>query len=111
MSAPVVEPASRPAARIVLAIWLGFATLIALASLLLWLGLAFISLLSHPTNDREVSMWIFLVFFYSYPFWMIGLYVIAWFAYARKKNWVAWLLSTVTMAPLIYFAFYFFGGA
>ena len=100
----MTTPAPKPISRVLLSVWMFIMLAVALGSLLPWLALAFSALISYPSQDREFSMYIFLAFFYAYPIFPIGFAIAARNAYKKEENALAWVYSTLSVAPFIIFS-------
>lgn len=45
--------------------------------------------------------WNFVIAVWSYPIWPLGFAIAAWIAYARKKDRLAGVLTTLTFLPVL----------
>ena len=97
-------------AHIILSAWLNVTRILAIGSLLPWLGMAFCSMISYPSKEWDLSRVFFVVTFYGYPLIILGIVYFTNIAYKKGRDWVAWLLSTVSVLPLLWFVVYFLGG-
>lgn len=92
------KPASRSRAPIL--IWLTASQLLALASLVFWLfaagisGMPFDSEVTQEARNVAILVW-------AYPIWPIAFTIAAWIAYARKKDKLAAVLTTLTFLPVL----------
>jgi len=59
--------------------------------------------LSVMAFDSGVSAqaWTFVIAVWSYPIWPIGFAIASWIAYARKKDRLAGVLTTLTFLPVL----------
>ena len=94
-----------PTPRVILYIWVTITKIVALVSILPWLGLAFCSLISYPSDDWSLSRILFTGIFYGYPFIIGGIVMFAQSAYKKGWNGWAWIASTVLIIPVIWFVF------
>ncbi len=99
-----IEPTSEQTAtsRRGLLIWLITSQLMAVASLLLWLVVAGLSVMAFDSGESPQA-WAFVITVWSYPILPIALAIGAWIAYARKKNKLSAILSGLTFTPPILF--------
>jgi hypothetical protein len=91
---------TKPVARRPILIWLIISQLLALASLLFWLFAAGISVMAFDSGATPEA-WTFVIAVWSYPIWPIIFTIAAWIAYARKKDWLAGVLTTLTFLPVL----------
>jgi uncharacterized membrane protein len=89
---------TKPASRRLVLIWLIASQLLALASLIFWLIAAGISSFD-PRATQEARG--FMVAVWAYPLWPIAFSIAAWIAYARKKDKLAAILTTLTFLPVL----------
>jgi hypothetical protein len=96
-SAPVeIKPASRKP----ILIWLIVSQLLALASLGFWLLVAGLSVMAFDSGVTAEA-WTFVIAVWSYPVWPLGFAIAAWIAYARKRDKLAGVLTTLTFLPVL----------
>jgi heme/copper-type cytochrome/quinol oxidase subunit 4 len=59
--------------------------------------------LSVMAFDSGVSTeaWTFVILVWSYPVWPIAFAIASWIAYARKKDRLAGVLTTLTFLPVL----------
>jgi hypothetical protein len=74
--------------------------LLALASLVFWLFVAGISVMAFDSGSTPEA-WTFVIAVWSYPVWPILFTIAAWIAYARKKDKLAAVLTTLTFLPVL----------
>ena len=101
--------AAAPRSRRTLA-WLAASQLLALASLLPWLGVAGTSIVGFeaPETGGAVAPWVFLGVVWSYPLLPLGCAVAAWLAYGRRRYGRAAVLSAVPLLPALPLLAYLF---
>jgi hypothetical protein len=92
------NPASR--SRKPILIWLIVSQLLALASLVFWLVVAGLSVMAFDAGVTQEA-WNFVIAVWSYPIWPLGFAIAAWIAYARRKDRLAGLLTTLTFVPVL----------
>jgi hypothetical protein len=80
--------------------WLIVSQLLALASLFFWLLVAGLSVMAFDSGESREA-WIFVIAVWSYPVWPLGFSVASWIAYARKKDKLAGILTTLTFIPIL----------
>ncbi len=86
-----------------LLIWLITSQLMAVASLLLWLVVAGLSVMAFDSGESPQA-WAFVITVWSYPIVPLALAIGAWIAYARKKNKLSAILSGLTFAgPVLFY--------
>jgi hypothetical protein len=91
---------SKPASRRPILIWLIISQLLALASLVFWLFAAGISVMAFDSGSTPEA-WTFVIAVWSYPIWPIIFTIATWIAYARKKDRLAAVLTTLTFLPVL----------
>jgi hypothetical protein len=91
---------TKPASRRPILIWLIISQLLALASLVFWLFVAGISVMAFDSGVTPEA-WMFVIAVWSYPIWPIIFTIAAWIAYARKKDRLAGVLTTLTFLPVL----------
>ena len=85
---------TNPPSRRAILIWLILSQLLAVASLLFWLVMAFDSGVTQEAWNFVIAVWL-------YPVWPILFAIAAWIAYARKKDKLAGVLTTLTFLPIL----------
>lgn len=90
----------QPVSRRPILIWLIASQLLALASLIFWLFAAGISVMAFDSGVTPEA-WTFVIAVWSYPIWPIVLAIVSWIAYARKKDKLAAVLTTLTFLPVL----------
>ena len=93
-----MKPAS-PSRKPIL-IWLVASQLLALASLVFWLLIAGLSVMAFDSGVTA-GAWAFVIAVWSYPLWPIVFAIAAWIAYARKRDRLAGVLTTLTFLPML----------
>ncbi|MBN2118409.1 MAG: hypothetical protein JW730_17680 [Anaerolineales bacterium] len=91
---------TRPASRTPLLIWLIASQTLALASLIFWMFAAGISVMAFDPGVTQEA-WSFVIAVWAYPVWPIAFTVAAWVAYARKRDKLAAVLTTLTFLPVL----------
>ena len=91
---------TRPASRIPILIWLIASQVLALASLIFWMFAAGISVMAFDSGVTQEA-WNFVIAVWAYPVWPIAFTVAAWVAYARKRDKLAAVLTTLTFLPVL----------
>jgi hypothetical protein len=91
---------TRPASRIPILIWLIASQALALASLIFWMFAAGISVMAFDSGVTQEA-WNFVIAVWAYPIWPIAFTVAAWVAYARKRDKLAAVLTTLTFLPVL----------
>jgi len=81
-------------------IWLIISQLLALASLFFWLVAAGLSVMAFDSGVTQQA-WNFVIAVWVYQIWPIAFAIAAWVAYARKKDKLAVILSTLTFLPVL----------
>lgn len=95
-----METAPKPVSRRPVLIWLIVSQLLAVASLFFWLVMAGLSVMAFDSGV-STEAWTFVIAVWSYPIWPIGFAIAAWIAYARRKDRVAGILTTITFLPVL----------
>ena len=90
----------KPTARRPILIWLIVSQILALLSLVFWLLIAGLSVMAFDSGVTTEA-WMFVIVVWSYPIWPIIFTVAAWIAYARKKDKLAGVLTTLTFLPML----------
>lgn len=93
-----MKPASQ--SRKPILIWLIVSQLLALASLVFWLLVAGLSVMAFDSGVTAEA-WTFVIAVWSYPIWPLGFAIAAWIAYARKRDKLAGVLTTLTFLPVL----------
>lgn len=81
-------------------IWLIVSQLLALASLVVWLLMAGLSVMAFDSGVTQEA-WNFVIAVWLYPIWPILFAIAAWIAYWRKKDRLAGILTTLTFLPIL----------
>jgi len=81
-------------------IWLIVSQVLALASLVVWLLMAGLSVMAFDSGVTQEA-WNFVIAVWAYPIWPIVFTIAAWIAYARKKDRLAAVLTTLTFLPVL----------
>lgn len=89
-----------PRSRKPILIWLIASQILALLSLFFWLVMAGLSVMAFDSGV-STEAWTFVIAVWSYPIWPIGFAIAAWIAYARKKDRLAGVLTTLTFLPIL----------
>jgi hypothetical protein len=90
---------TRPSRRPVL-IWLIISQALAVASLFFWLLMAGLSVMAFDSGVTAEA-WTVVIAVWSYPLWPITFAIAAWIAYARHKDRLAAVLTTLTFLPVL----------
>jgi hypothetical protein len=101
----VAEPTPQPKRSTATLIWLIVSQLMALASLWLWIIAAGLSVMAFDSGDSPEARRMVLTV-WAYPIFPLVMAIGAWLAFARRKNWLAAILSGLTFTPpaLLYLA-------
>ena len=91
---------TQSASRRPILIWLIVSQLLALASLVFWLLVAGLSVMAFDSGVTAEA-WTFVIAVWSYPVWPVGFAIAAWIAYARKRDKLAGVLTTLTFLPVL----------
>ena len=89
----------RPIRRPVL-IWLIISQFLAVASLFFWLLVAGLSVMAFDSGV-SAEAWTFVIVVWSYPLWPIAFAIASWIAYARHRDRLAAVLTTLTFLPIL----------
>ena len=81
-------------------IWLILSQVLALASLVFWLLIAGLSVMAFDSGVTTEA-WTFVIAVWSYPIWPLAFAIAAWIAYARTKDRLAGILTTLTFLPVL----------
>jgi hypothetical protein len=95
-----LDAQNKPSSRRPVLIWLIVSQLFALASLFFWLLMAGLSVMAFDSGV-SAEAWIFVIAVWSYPIWPIAFTIASWIAYARKKDRLAGILTTLTFLPVL----------
>jgi hypothetical protein len=98
-SFPLETELKRPSRRPVL-IWLIISQVLAVASLFFWLLMAGLSVMAFDSGVTAEA-WAFVIAVWSYPLWPIAFAIASWIAYARHKDRLAAVLTTLTFLPVL----------
>ena len=91
---------TKAASRTPILIWLIASQLLALASLVFWLFAAGITTMAFDSGVTQEA-WNVVILVWAYPIWPLAFTVAAWVAYARKRDKLAALLTTLTFIPVL----------
>lgn len=105
-SKPIAPPESKY--QIIFSAWLNVTRILAIGSILPWLGMAFCSMISYPSKEWDLSRVFFVITFYGYPFIILGIVYFAQLAHKKNWHWAAWLASTISILPIFWFVFAIF---
>ena len=92
------KPASR--SRTPILIWLIASQILAALSLVFWMLAAGLSVMAFDSGVTQEA-WNFVIAVWAYPIWPIAFTIAAWVAYARKKDKLAAILTTLTFLPVL----------
>ena len=81
-------------------IWLIVSQVLALASLVVWLLMAGLSVMAFDSGVTQEA-WNFVIAVWLYPIWPIVFAIAAWVAYWRKRDRLAGILTTLTFLPIL----------
>ena len=95
-----LEMELKPTQRRPVLIWLIASQVLAAASLLFWLVMAGLSVMAFDSGV-SAEAWTFVIAVWSYPIWPIGFAIASWIAYARRKDRLAGVLTTLTFLPVL----------
>jgi len=95
-----LEAEPKPRIRRPVVIWLIVSQLLAAASLVFWLLMAGLSVMAFDSGVTAEA-WTFVIIVWSYPIWPIVFTIASWIAYARKKDKLAGVLTTLTFLPML----------
>jgi cytochrome bd-type quinol oxidase subunit 2 len=88
------------ASRKPILIWLIVSQILALLSLVFWLLAAGLSVMAFDSGVTQEA-WNLVIAVWAYPIWPILFTIAAWIAYARKKDKLAAVLTTLTFLPVL----------
>lgn len=91
---------TKPASRRPVLIWLIASQVLAALSLIFWLMAAGLSVMAFDAGVTSEA-WGFVIAVGSYPLWPIAFTIAAWVAYARKRDKLATILTTLTFLPVL----------
>jgi hypothetical protein len=74
--------------------------LLAVASLVIWLVMAGLSVMAFDQGSTPEA-WTFVIAVWSYPLFPLAIIIGSWIAYRRQKNVLAGILSGLSFAPPI----------
>jgi hypothetical protein len=94
----MTESPTPPPKRTGLLIWMILSQLLALGSLVIWLLVAGLSVMAFDSGVTAEA-WTIVIAVWSYPIIPLILIIIAWIAYAKRKNVLAGVLSGLSFAP------------
>ena len=88
-------PSRRP-----ILIWLIISQVLALASLVVWLLMAGLSVMAFDSGVTQEA-WNFVIAVWLYPIWPILFAIASWVAYWRRRDKLAGVLTTFTFLPIL----------
>jgi hypothetical protein len=91
---------TKPASRRPTLIWLIASQLLAALSLIFWMLAAGLSVMAFDSGVTQEA-WNVVIAVWAYPVWPIAFTIAAWVAYARKKDKLAAVLTTLTFLPVL----------
>lgn len=91
---------TKPVSRTPVLVWLIASQILALLSLIFWLMAAGLSVMAFDAGVTREA-WNFVIAVWAYPVWPIAFTSAAWIAYARKKDKLAAVLTTLTFLPVL----------
>ncbi|MGE5463290.1 MAG: hypothetical protein ACM3PS_08040 [Syntrophothermus sp.] len=95
-----METELRPSTRRPVLIWLIISQCLAAASLIFWLLMAGLSVMAFDSGVTQEA-WTFVIVVWSYPLWPVAFAIASWIAYARHKDRLAGVLTTLTFLPVL----------
>jgi hypothetical protein len=95
-----LETQLAPRSRTPILIWLIVSQLLALLSLVFWLLVAGLSVMAFDAGVTAEA-WAFVIAVWSYPLWPLVFAIAGWIAYARRKDRLAGVLTTLTFLPVL----------
>ena len=95
-----METETKRSSRRPILIWLILSQLLAAGSLFFWLLMAGLSVMAFDSGVTAEA-WTFVIAVWSYPIWPIGFAIASWIAYARKRDRLAGVLTTLTFLPVL----------
>ena len=96
-----METGLKASARRPVLIWLIVSQLLAAASLFFRLLLAGLSVMAFDSGV-SAEAWMFVIAVWSYPLWPIVFAIGSWIAYARRRDRLAAILTTLTFLPILF---------
>ena len=90
----------KPGTRKPLLIWLIASQLLALFSLAFWLFAAGLSVMAFDSGVTQEA-WNLVIAVWVYPVWPVVCAIAAWIAYARRRDVLAGMLTTLTFLPVL----------
>jgi uncharacterized membrane protein len=94
----MTEPTAKPERSIGTLIWLIASQLIALGSLWIWVLAAGLSVMAFD-EGQSPEAWRMVLTVWAYPLFPLVMAIGAWIAFARRKNWLAAILSGLAFTP------------
>jgi hypothetical protein len=95
-----LETEIKPSARRPVLIWLIVSQILAVASLFFWLLMAGLSVMAFDAGVTAQA-WTFVIAVWSYPLWPVLFATASWIAYARHRDRLAAVLTTLTFLPVL----------
>ena len=89
-------------------IWLIVSQVLALASLVVWLLIAGLSVMAFDSGVTQEA-WNFVIAVWLYPVWPILFAIASWVAYWRKRDKLAGVLTTFTFLPILVLLLFMIG--
>jgi len=81
-------------------IWLIISQFLAVVSLFFWLLIAGLSVMAFDSGV-SAQAWTFVIVVWSYPLWPIAFAIASWIAYARHRDRLAAVMTTLTFLPIL----------
>ncbi len=81
-------------------LWLIISQALAVALLFFWLLVAGLSVMAFDSGVTAQA-WTFVIVVWSYPLWPILFAIASWIAYARHRDRLAAVLTTLTFLPVL----------
>jgi len=94
----MTETPSPQPKRTGLLIWMILSQVLTLGSLGIWLLVAGLSVMAFDSGESREA-WTFVIAVWSYPIIPLILVIIAWIAFAKRKNVLAGVLSGLSFTP------------
>ena len=94
----MTELTTQPKRSIGTLIWLIVSQLMALASLWIWVIAAGLSVMAFDSGNSPEA-WRMVLTVWAYPLFPLVMAIGAWIAFARRKNWLAAILSGLAFTP------------
>lgn len=98
-----MEINERPKRSKLLLPWMIVSQLIAAGSLVFWLVMAGLSVMAFDAGVTAEA-WTFVIAVWSYPIIPLILIISAWIAFAKRRDWLAAILSGLSFAPMLLLA-------